>query len=60
MTLKLTLNVRSFVLVISLVTNPVGAYAHGGGLDALGCHEKRKTGDYHCHQGGGIWVFIDG
>lgn len=27
-----------------------GASAHGGGLDAEGCHTNRKTGDYHCHR----------
>ena len=26
------------------------AIAHGGGLSAEGCHNNRKTGDYHCHQ----------
>lgn len=25
-------------------------YAHGGGLNAEGCHNNRKTGDYHCHR----------
>ncbi len=29
------------------------AHAHGGGLNADGCHNNRKTGDYHCHRGGG-------
>ena len=29
------------------------ALAHGGGLNAEGCHNNRKTGDYHCHRGGG-------
>ena len=52
MTRKLTLNIRSFVLVISLVTFPVVAFGHGGGLNALGCHNNKKTGGYHCHQGG--------
>ena len=28
------------------------ALAHGGGLDRYGCHNNRKTGDYHCHRGG--------
>ncbi|PLP96809.1 YHYH domain-containing protein [Cupriavidus pauculus] len=28
------------------------AHAHGGGLDADGCHTNRKTGEYHCHRGG--------
>ncbi|QJW85810.1 YHYH domain-containing protein [Ramlibacter terrae] len=26
------------------------AIAHGGGLNAEGCHNNRKTGDYHCHR----------
>ena len=25
--------------------------AHGGGLDAQGCHHDRKHGGYHCHRG---------
>lgn len=29
------------------------AVAHPGGLNAEGCHNNRKTGDYHCHRGGG-------
>lgn len=28
---------------------PTVVSAHGGGLDASGCHHNRKTGDYHCH-----------
>jgi hypothetical protein len=27
--------------------------AHPGGLNSEGCHNNRKTGDYHCHRGGG-------
>ena len=26
------------------------AHAHPGGLNAEGCHNNRKTGDYHCHR----------
>ena len=37
----------------ALALAPVGALAHGGGLDASGCHNDSKTGDYHCHGGGG-------
>lgn len=41
------------LLILSLSfmvpTMPVGA--HGGGLNAEGCHNNRKTGDYHCHRG---------
>jgi hypothetical protein len=29
------------------------AASHSGGLNAEGCHNNRKTGDYHCHRGGG-------
>jgi endonuclease YncB( thermonuclease family) len=34
-----------------LLTFPLTAYAHGGGLDGLGCHHNRKLGGYHCHRG---------
>jgi hypothetical protein len=27
------------------------ALAHGGGIDAYGCHHDRKNGGYHCHRG---------
>lgn len=27
------------------------SHAHPGGLNAEGCHNNRKTGDYHCHRG---------
>ena len=27
--------------------------AHPGGLNGSGCHNNRRTGDYHCHGGGG-------
>lgn len=29
---------------------PALSAAHGGGLNAEGCHNNRKTGDYHCHR----------
>jgi hypothetical protein len=29
------------------------AQAHPGGLNGDGCHNNRKTGEYHCHRGGG-------
>ena len=37
------------LLAIGLVVSDV-VLAHGGGLDASGCHHNRKTGDYHCHR----------
>jgi hypothetical protein len=36
-------------IAVLLIQGPV--YAHGGGLNAEGCHNNRKTGDYHCHRG---------
>lgn len=35
-------------LLAMAVSTP--ALAHGGGLNAEGCHTNRKTGDYHCHR----------
>ena len=39
------------LLFISLCSMKPGAFAHGGGLNAEGCHNNHKTGDYHCHRG---------
>jgi hypothetical protein len=39
------------ISVTAVFLLPVGALAHGGGLDSDGCHTNRKTGDYHCHRG---------
>jgi hypothetical protein len=42
------------LLAVSTAWLPVGiASAHPGGLNADGCHTNRKTGEYHCHRGGG-------
>lgn len=38
------------VAVLLLCLSPLPAIAHGGGLNAEGCHNNRKTGDYHCHR----------
>lgn len=43
------------LLVIGLasalaVPNLLPAFAHGGGLNAEGCHNDRKRGTYHCHR----------
>ncbi|MER9729838.1 YHYH domain-containing protein [Mesorhizobium sp. M0217] len=35
--------------VVALMAFAAGAYAHGGGTDANGCHTNHKTGEYHCH-----------
>ncbi len=41
--------VRALVFLL-LCAPQVPSFAHGGGLDANGCHHNRKTGDYHCHR----------
>lgn len=38
-------------LLSSMALSPPAIYAHGGGLDANGCHHDRKHGGYHCHRG---------
>ena len=39
------------VIVFSLLAlSSITVSAHGGGLNAEGCHNNRKTGDYHCHR----------
>src|SRR5713226_10705478 len=37
--------------ILGLPLAPLTAEPHGGGLDTYGCHNDRKHGDYHCHQG---------
>lgn len=40
------------MLIVSFASIAATAAAgHGGGLNAEGCHDNRKTGDYHCHRG---------
>lgn len=39
----------SIFLLAVLLAVPGEAFAHPGGLNAEGCHNNRKTGDYHCH-----------
>lgn len=43
--------ITAFVAVIFSWATPTGLSAHGGGLDASGCHNDRKRGGYHCHRG---------
>lgn len=47
---RVTLYLFALAAVINI---PIAAFAHGGGTDANGCHTNRKTGEYHCHGGGG-------
>jgi hypothetical protein len=40
----------AFVALAALAAS--AAPAHPGGLNAAGCHNNRKTGEYHCHRSG--------
>src|SRR5687768_8949858 len=42
------MNMRFAFAALAFVASD--ALAHGGGLNAEGCHNTRKTGDYHCHR----------
>lgn len=43
---------RSIILIaLFLALLDQSLYAHGGGLDGLGCHYDRRRGGYHCHRG---------
>jgi hypothetical protein len=45
---------RKHVALVALLAVNVAVvsdvFAHPGGLNAEGCHNNRKTGDYHCHR----------
>jgi hypothetical protein len=46
------MKITAFALVVAvpiIAPGPI-AHAHGGGLNAQGCHNNRQTGDYHCHR----------
>ena len=38
-----------FVFILFYIFT-LSAFPHGGGLNSKGCHNNRKTGDYHCHR----------
>jgi hypothetical protein len=50
---KLTLFAVCAFKIGTLLT-PTEAVSHSGGLDGLGCHNNRSTGNYHCHKGGDL------
>jgi hypothetical protein len=41
--------VRLALLALSFLAGS-DVLAHGGGLNAQGCHNERRTGGYHCHR----------
>ena len=42
-------NFLSILILLSFASQP--AFAHRGRTDASGCHEHKKSGNYHCHNG---------
>ena len=40
---------RGLMAICFLMPFAPSVQAHGGGLDANGCHTEKKTGIYHCH-----------
>ncbi|TDN54628.1 hypothetical protein EC843_101674 [Buttiauxella sp. JUb87] len=39
----------SLLLILSGITFTNSALAHSGGTNSEGCHTKKSTGEYHCH-----------
>ncbi len=39
----------AFFLLLTALAGASPALAHSGGTNADGCHNNRKTGEYHCH-----------
>ena len=39
-------------LLFIIIAVALEANAHGGRTNSQGCHNNRKTGDYHCHNSG--------
>lgn len=42
---------RALLIAGLALIAPQSLVAHGGGLNAEGCHNDRKNGGYHCHRG---------
>lgn len=42
-------NMKYWILLLAYPFSEL-AFAHGGGLNAQGCHNNRKAGSYHCHR----------
>src|SRR5688500_8944042 len=40
----------SIAAALTLAFATPTVFAHGGGTNAMGCHNERATGGYHCHR----------
>lgn len=38
------------ILAATVFIIPAIAFSYGGGLNAKGCHNDRKQGEYYCHR----------
>lgn len=45
------MTILTIAAAAAVLAMPVAVSAHPGGLNSEGCHNNRKTGDYHCHRG---------
>jgi len=43
-------NLFKIFTVIAICYMPSNLFPHGGGLNTEGCHNNKKTDDYHCHR----------
>lgn len=48
--MKIAATVASSLAFFLLVMPISTAFAHGGGLNAQGCHNQKSNGTYHCHR----------
>ena len=48
--MKMAATVASSLAFFLLVMPISTAFAHGGGLNAQGCHNQKSNGTYHCHR----------
>ncbi|WP_343529308.1 YHYH domain-containing protein [Yokenella regensburgei] len=40
---------KKMILAVSILMFSTLIYAHSGGTNSEGCHTKKSTGEYHCH-----------
>lgn len=41
---------KKWTIVFLFFFIPTTGFTHSGGLNSEGCHNNKKTGDYHCHR----------
>ena len=44
------LNFFKMFFIFFIFYNPINLYSHSGGLNSEGCHNNKKTNNYHCHR----------